>query len=254
MTIEVGEIVVWVLVLLRTGAFFLGIPLFAGKMIPVKIRIGFGLMLSLLINPLVPANLEIADHFAGAIILSMNEVCIGLLLAMTVRMLFVAVELAGHLISYEIGLMASSSVNPLLGSSDSTITTLLYYFALLLFFITGMHYEVLKAFILSFDILPIGSFFLSANPTFEFVNEVSNVFVLGTLIAAPFIAMNFLINISFAVLGKAVPKMNVFMTSFAIRILSGLVLLVSSILLITSYIFDASSRSVEVMLDIIQPG
>lgn len=254
MTIEVGEIVVWVLVFLRTGAFFLGIPLFAGKMIPVKIRISFGLMLSLLVNPLVPANLEIADHFAGAIILSMNEVCIGLLLAMTVRMLFFAVELAGHLISYEIGLMASSSVNPLLGSSDSTITTLLYYFALLLFFITGMHYEVLKAFILSFDILPIGSFFLSANPTFEFVNEVSNVFVLGTLIAAPFIAMNFLINISFAVLGKAVPKMNVFMTSFAIRILSGLVLLVSSILLITSYIFDASSRSVEVMLDIIQPG
>ena len=254
MTIEVGEIVVWVLVFLRTGAFFLGIPLFAGKMIPVKIRIGFGLMLYLLINPLVPANLEIANHFAGAIILSMNEVCIGLLLAMTVRMLFFAVELAGHLISYEIGLMASSSVNPLLGSSDSTITTLLYYFTLLLFFITGMHYEVLKAFILSFDLLPIGSFFLSANPTFEFVNEVSNVFVLGTLIAAPFIAMNFLINISFAVLGKAVPKMNVFMTSFAIRILSGLVLLVSSILLITSYVFDASSRSVEVMLDIIQPG
>ena len=47
---------------------------------------------------------------------------------------------------------------------------------------------------------------------------------------------DFLINVSFAVLGKAVPKMNVFMTSFAIRILSGLVLLVSSILLITSYI------------------
>ena len=254
MTIEVGEIVIWVLVLLRTGAFFMGIPLFAGKMIPVKIRIAFGLLLSLLINPLVPADLEIADHFAGAIIIAANEVCIGLLLALTVRMLFFAVELAGHLISYEIGLMASSSVNPLLGSSDSTITTLLYYFSLLLFFITGMHYEVLKAFILSFNLLPIGTFFLSVNPTEEFVNEVSNVFILGTLIAAPFIAMNFLINVSFAVLGKAVPKMNVFMTSFAIRILSGLVLLVSCLLLITSYIFDASSRSVEIMLKIIQPG
>ncbi|MBT5717239.1 MAG: hypothetical protein HOI70_10015, partial [Opitutae bacterium] len=76
----------------------------------------------------------------------------------------------------------------------------------------------------------------------------------GTLIAAPFIALNFLINISFAVLGKAVPKMNVFMTSFSIRILSGLVLLVSSILLISSYIIDHSKRSVEVMLDIIQLG
>jgi flagellar biosynthesis protein FliR len=48
--------------------------------------------------------------------------------------------------------------------------------------------------------------------------------------------------------------MNVFMTSFAIRILSGLVLLVSCLMLITSYIFDASSRSVEIMLKIIQPS
>jgi flagellar biosynthetic protein FliR len=254
MTIFAQEIVVWVLVFLRTGAFFLGIPLFAGKMIPVKIRTAFALLFSLLINPLVPAELELANHFAGAILLSLNEICIGLLLAMTVRMVFFAVELAGHLISYEIGLMASSSVNPLLGSSDATITTLLYYFSLLIYFIAGIQYDILKAFIMSFEILPIGAFFLKASPTLKFLREVANVFVLGTLIAAPFIALNFLINVSFAVLGKAVPKMNVFMTSFAIRILSGLILLVSSILLISSYILDHSRRSVEVMLDIIQPG
>ena len=254
MTIEAGEIVVWVLVFLRTGAFFLGIPLFAGKLIPVKVRTAFGLLFSILINPLVPANLELANHFAGAILLSLNEICIGLLLAMTVRMIFFAVELAGHLISYEIGLMASNSVNPLLGSTDSTITTLLYYFSMLIFFVAGIHYDVLKAFILSFEILPIGSYFLSASPMVEYAREVSNVFVVGTLIAAPFIALNFMINISFAVLGKAVPKMNVFMTSFSIRILSGLVLLVSSILLITSYILDGSKRSVTIMLDIIQNG
>ena len=169
----------------------MGIPLFAGKMIPVKIRTAFGLILSLIINPLVPAKLEIADHFAGAIILSINEICIGLLLAMVVRMVFFAVELAGHLISYEIGLMASNSVNPLLGSSDSTITTLLYYFSLLIFFVQGIHYDVLKAFVMSFEILPIGSFFLTVNPTLEFVEEVKQVFILGTLIAAPFIALNF---------------------------------------------------------------
>lgn len=254
MTIETGDIVVWILVFLRTGAFFLGIPLFAGKLVPVRIRTGFGLLLSILINPMVPADLSIATHFAGAILLSLNEICIGLLLAMTVRMIFFAVELAGHLISYEIGLMASNSINPLLGTTDATITTLLYYFSLLIFFVAGIHYDVLKAFIMSFEILPIGTYFLSSNPMVEFVGEVANVFVLGTLIAAPFIAMNFLINISFAVLGKAVPKMNVFMTSFSIRILSGLILLVSSILLITSYIYDGSRRSISIMLDIIQSG
>lgn len=254
MTILAQEIVVWVLVFLRTGAFFLGIPIFAGKMIPKKIRTAFALMFALLINPLVPADLELANHFAGAILLALNEMCIGLLLAMTVRMVFFAVELAGHLISYEIGLMASNSVNPLLGSTDATITTLLYYFSLLLFFVSGVHYDVLKAFIMSFELLPIGAFFLKASPTVEFVEEVSHVFVIGTLMAAPFIALNFLVNVSFAVLGKAVPKMNVFMTSFAIRIFAGLLLLVSSILLISSYILENSRRSVEIMLDIIQPG
>jgi len=252
MTIEAGEIIVWVLVFLRTGAFFMGIPLFAGQMLPMKIKTAFGLILALLINPLIPANLELATTFAGVILLALNEVCIGLLLAMTVRMIFFAVELAGYLISYEIGLMASNSVNPLLGSSDATITTLLYYFSLLVFFVAGIHYDILKAFIMSFEILPIGNFFLSTNPMREFVREVSRVFIIGTLMAAPFIALNFLVNVSFAVLGKAVPKMNVFMTSFSVRILGGLVLLVSSLLLLTSYILDNSRRSVEVMLGIIQ--
>ena len=247
MTIEAGEIVVWILVFLRTGAFFMGIPLFAGRMLPTKIKTSFGLILALIINPLIPANLELATNFAGVILLSMNEICIGLLLAMTVRMIFFAVELAGHLISYEIGLMASNSV-----TSDATITTLLFYFSLLIFFVAGIHYDVIKAFIMSFEILPIGNFFLSANPMQEFVGEVSRVFVIGTLMAAPFIAFNFLVNVSFAVLGKAVPKMNVFMTSFSVRILGGLILLVSCLLLLTSYILDNSRRSVEAMLGIIQ--
>ena len=204
MTIEAGEIVVWVLVLLRTGAFFLGIPLFAGKLIPVRMRMGFGLILSLLINPLVPADLSLAEHFVGAILLAMNEVCIGLMLAMMVRMVFFAVELAGFLISYEIGLMASNSVNPLLGSTDATLTSLFYYFSLLIFFVAGVHLDVMRGFVLSFEILPIGEFLLRANPMVEYVREVANVFVLGVLMAAPFIALNFIVNISFAVLGKAV--------------------------------------------------
>ena len=87
-TIEAGEIVVWVLVFLRTGAFS-GYPSFAGKRF--CFQNAFGLLLAILIN-LVPANLELATHFAGAILLAVNEVCIGLLLAMTVRMVFFAVE------------------------------------------------------------------------------------------------------------------------------------------------------------------
>ena len=243
MTIETEGILVAVLVFLRTGAFFLGIPLFAGEMVPVRVRVGFGLLLALMLNEFAPADLELANHFVGIILLAMNEICIGLMMAIVIRMIFFALEFAGHVISYEIGLMASSSVNPLLGSSDSTITSLLYYFGLLLFFVTGIHYDVLRALAGSFEAMPIGKFLTSTNPVDDFVRDTSQIFIIGTLMAAPFIALNFLVNISFAVLGKAVPKMNVFLTSFAVRILCGLLLLVSCTLLITAYVIEAVRQS-----------
>jgi len=242
-TIETEGILVAVLVFLRTGAFFLGIPLFAGEMVPVRVRVGFGLMLALMLNEFAPANLELGNHFMGLILLAMNEICIGLLMALVIRMIFFALQFAGHVISYEIGLMASSSVNPLLGSSDSTITSLLYYFGLLLFFVAGIHYDVLRALAGSLQAMPIGKFLIGTNPIDEFVRDTSRIFIIGTLISAPFIALNFLVNILFAVLGKAVPKMNVFMTSFAVRILCGLLLLVSCALLIKAYVVETGRQS-----------
>ena len=243
MTIETEGILVAILVFLRTGACFLGIPLFAGEMVPVRVRVGFGLLLALLLSEFAPADLELAGHFLGLILLAMNEICIGLMMAIVIRMIFFALEFAGYVISYEIGLMASSSVNPLLGSSDSTITSLLYYFGLLLFFVTGIHYDVLRALAGSFEAMPVGKFLTSTNPVDEFVRDTTQIFIIGTLMAAPFIALNFLVNISFAVLGKAVPKMNVFLTSFAVRILCGLMLLVSCTLLITAYVVEAGRQS-----------
>ena len=117
----------------KDGRFFSRDTAFCGQDDPKKIRTAFALMFALLINPLVPADLELANHFAGAILLALNEMCIGLLLATTVRMVFFAVELAGHLISYEIGLMASNSVNPLVGFYGCDHYHSLYYYFSLLF-------------------------------------------------------------------------------------------------------------------------
>ena len=55
-----------------------------------------------------------------------------------------------------------------------------------------------------------------------------------------------------AVLGKAAPKINVFMTSFAVRIMAGVLLFISSVLLIRGYIIKYLTKAPENLLIFIE--
>jgi flagellar biosynthetic protein FliR len=56
----------------------------------------------------------------------------------------------------------------------------------------------------------------------DVIAQTSRIFVIALQIAAPLMAVSFLITLVFAVLGRAVPQMNVFQESFAARTLVGL--------------------------------
>ena len=249
MILELDHLTASFFVLMRTGAFFVGLPFLTGKMVPMQVRAGFALLLTILLMPFVPVEVEsaIISNYMGVILVGANEVLIGLLMALTVRMTFYGLEVAGHLTSMEIGLIRNESLNPF-GIPGSMISSLLFYFALILMFITGLHYLVLQAFSQSFQLIPVGRPLIQINGFDDFLIETSTIFLMGLLISAPFIALSLTINLVLAVLGKAAPKINVFMTSFAVRILAGVLLFISSILLIRGYILKYLGRAPENLL------
>jgi flagellar biosynthetic protein FliR len=57
----------------------------------------------------------------------------------------------------------------------------------------------------------------------DVVGRTSRLFLVGTVMAAPIIAVSFLINLVFSVLGRAVPQMNIFIESLSFRVLAGLI-------------------------------
>lgn len=214
----------WLLVFLRASALMTVFPVFSATNFPAQIRVALGAMVAFLVAPMVPATSTPVD-FWGVLGLMITEVGFGLLLGFVSRMLFYALELAGGLIAAEIGLTLPSSMNPLSSNSTSEIATLLQYMGAMLFLALNLHHGLLVSFQRSYAFLPVGGGHLHESLLVDVVHQTGYIFVFAIQMAAPLLAVTFIILLVFAVLGRAVPQMPVFSESFAIKLLAGMTVL-----------------------------
>jgi flagellar biosynthetic protein FliR len=233
MTLDYGF--AWMMVLLRSIGIIIQLPVIAGRPIPIPLRVALGACLATLLAGIVPAA-PITLAVGSLVTAVAMEVILGLALGFVTRMAFAAVEMAGRVISSEIGLMA----NPGMGvpePANEPLAALLSSFAVVLFFLFGGHQSVLSAFSRSFSIAAAGRGAFDAGVGDTLIRDTAHLLEVGVRIAAPFIAMNFLITLAFSVLGRAVPKMNVFIVSFSARGLVGLSLLGVAGTLVARHLF-----------------
>jgi flagellar biosynthetic protein FliR len=223
------------MVFLRGLGVILLLPTLGSRPLPVTVRVGISGLLAGLLYPLVPRAGGIPVGALSLVTASLGEMVLGLVLGFVGRLVFAAVDMAGRLITQEIGLMAAPGIDAPAPASEP-LAAFLSTFAGALFFILGGHLGALSAFARSFDFSPAGAPHFSPIAAELLMAATGHVIELGFRMSAPFIAMNFLITLAFSVLGRAVPKMNVFIMSSPIRVLVGFLLLSSSGALMLRYL------------------
>lgn len=228
-------ILTWLLVAFRAVGIVLQLPVVAGRPLPVPVRVALSLGLATLVAPVitpaaVPGSLGALGWAAGA------EIVVGLALGFVGRLAFAAVEMAGRMIANEIGLSASPGMGVPEPASEP-LAALLSNFAVVMFFVWSGHLALIQAFARSFSLAPVGAPSLDAGSAEFMIRATAGVLDLGLRMAAPFIALNFLVTLAFAALSRAVPKMSVFVVSFSARTLAGIALLAGSGGLIARYLY-----------------
>lgn len=232
---EIAYLIAWLMIFLRAMGVVLQLPVLAGRPIPIPVRVAICVCLATLLVGVVPsAPVELG--VSSLVVAVTGEVLLGLALGFVTRMAFASVEMAGRIISTEIGLSASPGMGVPEPSSEP-LAALLSSFSIVLFFLLGAHQTVLTALARSFRFAPAGHPGINGDAGVALIRTTAHVLEVGLRIAAPFIAMNFLITLAFSVLGRAVPKMNVFVVSISARALIGFGLLGTSASLVARYMY-----------------
>jgi flagellar biosynthetic protein FliR len=241
----------WLAVFLRSLGIILQLPVLAGRPVPIAVRVGIGVSLATLLAGIVPGAI-VPTGLWPLVGVGVAEVLLGLGLGFVARLTFFAVEMAGRIISTEIGLSASPGIGVPEPASEP-VASLVSTFAIVLFFLAGAHHAVLTTFARSFHFAPAGAAAFHAGAADSLIQSTAHVITLGLRLAAPFIAMNFLVTLAFSVLGRAVPRMNVFILSFPARALLGFSLLGAAGTLIARYLYVEFGDTPLRMLQVLPP-
>lgn len=219
-----GSLFNGLLVFLRAGALLSVFPVFSGANFPAQLRVALAAGTALLVAPLVP-TVPLPTDFWGVAGVMVCELGFGLLLGFVSRMVFYSLEIAGGLAATEIGLMMPAGINPMSSANVSELATILQYLAAMLFLSLNVHHSLLVAFQRSYTFLPIGGGHLHESLLFDVAGRTAHLFWFALQVAAPVLAVTFLVTMVFALLSRAVPQMNVFSENFSMRLLTGLLVL-----------------------------
>jgi flagellar biosynthetic protein FliR len=242
----------WLMVFLRASSMLAVFPIFSARNFPVQLRLALGALLAGMVAATLPADAVQAADFWGLAGMMTVEVGLGLMIGFASRMIFFMLEIAGSIISTEMGLTMPPGLNPMNDAPMTTTASILYYLAAMLWLSLDMHHWMLIGFEQTYTYLPIGAAHLSQAVVTDMVARTGGIFAVALQMAAPLLAVSFIISLVFAVLGRAVPQMNVFSESFAVRPLVGLSVFGLTLDLMSQHIMNYMRKLPEDMLLVAQ--
>ena len=222
---DASQLLAFILVLVRVSGIISTAPVFGSSNIPPQIKVVLSLILALILYPFIPLITVYPDRPDHYIMLIASELLIGLVLGIIARFLFGAVEFAGTVIGFQMGLGMAKVFDPQSQEQISLVGRFENATATLIFLAMDGHLIVLQALVRSYSVLPPGGASIS-RPLVENLTELSaSVFVIGLQIGAPLIVALFLANAVVGLLARSVPQIQVFVVGFPLTLMLGFLFL-----------------------------
>jgi flagellar biosynthetic protein FliR len=216
----------YLLVFARIGTAFMMLPGFADAGVPARTRLAGGLAVAFAITPVLSPDLPAppGDPLKLALAL-LAEIVAGAFLGGIIRVIMGALHVAGATMAQNMLLSNIFGGGGTAFMGATTISATLMLGAITVIFASGLHLPMLAAVIESYRVIPAAAF-----PEPQMLGRMAErgglkMFGLAAQLAAPFLALGFLVKMAMGFINRANQKMPVFFVAIPLVIAGGLLLL-----------------------------
>lgn len=189
----------------------------------MRAKIVLAFLIALAIQASLPQMPIIGFNDPQALGVAIQQIGVGLAIGFAVRVVFSAVELAGDVVGFQMGLNFAAFFDPAINAQSSAVAKFFGQLTSLLFLALNGHLLVLMAINRSFRSFPIDQNFLDALTHMKLHRLGADLFASAFWIALPMIGMLMFTNLALGIISRVAPQMNIFAVGFPITLVIGLI-------------------------------
>lgn len=212
---------------LRIGAILIMIPVLGERTVPVRVKGGLAILISLLLLPVVNTQLpdlhsESEAEIFVLVIAMCSEVLIGIVIGFAAKIIFSGIQFAGEMIGIQVGFSIVNVIDPISSAQVSVISEFQYLVALLIYLAVDAHHTFILAIADSYRFVSPFAYHFSGSLMQHILIFSKELFVTAIKISAPVMAVLFFTNVALGVVARTVPQINIFIVGFPLQIAVGL--------------------------------
>jgi len=214
--------------LARILALIASAPVTGNPSLPASVKIGLGLLLTILVAPLLPPAPSVDPASADGLLILAQQVLVGLAMGLVMHIVFHAAEMAGELIGLQMGLGFATLYDASVPGMIPVIGQYLGIVISLAFLAVDGHLLLLSTLIESFQVLPLAPL-SAASGLHTLTLWCGSIFSYSLALSLPLLAALLITNVALGVLTRAAPQLNIFAVGFPLTILVGILVLYLSL-------------------------
>lgn len=210
-------------VFLRVGAAMALLPAFGEHSVPARVKLGLAIAFTAIVAMPVSGTIQALHLDQVPPLWLASEIAIGLLIGLLLRLFVIALQVAGTIAAQATSL--SQLFGGTSGEPQPAIGHLMVAGGLAITVNLGLHVQLARLLIGSYDALPPNQF-----PSGDLVRSwglsgVTQTFSLGFSIAAPFVVAGLIYNVALGAINRAMPQLMVAFVGAPALTAGGLLLL-----------------------------